>query len=128
MQHFCFHNFPCIFYISVIILYIFQIVLLVFQFLFGSKKKLPILGFEDKPLSKTISLSTEKQIIHNEKTISHCKFGKSYHKSTICFQSSRTSLGLDNARLPNLIFSANFDKQKTNNRADVFLMAPFIVW
>ena len=53
---------------------------------------------------------------------------KSYHKSTICFQSSRTSLGLDNARLPNLIFSANFDKQKTNNRADVFLMAPFIVW
>ena len=46
----------------------------------------------------------------------------------ICFQSSRTSLGLDNARLPNLIFSANFDKQKTNNRADVFLMAPFIVW
>ena len=38
------------------------------------------------------------------------------------------SRGLDNAALPNLIFSANFDKQKTNNRADVFLMALFIVW
>ena len=42
-----------------------------------------------------------------------------------CFQSSRTSLGFDNAALPNLIFSANFDKQKTNNRADVFFDGSF---
>ena len=59
------------------------------------------------------------------KLFSHFKFGKLQHQNTTCFQSSRTSRGFDNAALPNLIFSANFDKQKTNNRADVFFDGSF---
>ena len=67
--------------------------------------------------SKTIFIhSPGKQVNHTMKLFSHFKFGKLQHQSTTCFQSSRTSRGSDNAALPYLIFSANFDKQKTKNK------------